>query len=403
MPSSTNLPGTKKRPAASNLACKTTKKAKTTFKPKATAKRVRGPRGILQVLVDAPLDILFEAFSYLEPVDIMRLSRTSKDLRTLLMTRSSAFVWRQARANVDIPGLPEPLPSTSEPEYANLIPNDVCHHCNSPRKYEIIWSCRIRCCKKCSSRVFCSADSFMQDAWSLVEPLVPTDCTAKFKTSYYIPVADKYLATVERLVRRGDQDRVDRWLRKEKQKLKVKRQWTMQCLRWTSVRSQRLEVFQRYLRIRRNLEIAHRLSNLGWDKEIAFDRRSLRLHHLVYQPKELTERVWTNIEPRLVEFMKETRKRRLKQEAEEMLKRLPRKTSISCSTKSRWTWLLPTRPFQKVLSIGSIAGRARYSNSRPIIFRTSMRYLLLAFLTTLFTISALDIIQGLPGSRDPGR
>ncbi|KAF9015800.1 hypothetical protein BDZ89DRAFT_435482 [Hymenopellis radicata] len=57
----------------------------------------RGMRGILQKMTDTPLDVLFEIFSYLEPLDLLRMSRTTKDLRQLLMSRSTAFVWERAR------------------------------------------------------------------------------------------------------------------------------------------------------------------------------------------------------------------------------------------------------------------------------------------------------------------
>ncbi|THU96056.1 hypothetical protein K435DRAFT_665199 [Dendrothele bispora CBS 962.96] len=89
--------------------------------------RVRGKRGILQKVKEMPLDILFEIFSYLEPLDILQLSRTSYELRDLLMHRSSASVWRAARSNVV--GLP-PLPfDLDEPQYANLAFDSYCHVC----------------------------------------------------------------------------------------------------------------------------------------------------------------------------------------------------------------------------------------------------------------------------------
>ncbi|KAE9386167.1 hypothetical protein BT96DRAFT_839662, partial [Gymnopus androsaceus JB14] len=44
------------------------------------------------------------------------LTRTSKDLRNILMTKSSESIWRTARSNVEgLPPLPDDL---SEPHYA---------------------------------------------------------------------------------------------------------------------------------------------------------------------------------------------------------------------------------------------------------------------------------------------
>ncbi|KAJ3893127.1 hypothetical protein GG344DRAFT_18943, partial [Lentinula edodes] len=85
----------------------------------------RGNRGKLEGMLKLPLDLELEIYSYLEPLDLLRLSRTSKDLRVFLMSRSNAIVWRTARMNVpDLPPLPSDL---SEPEYANLVFASYCH------------------------------------------------------------------------------------------------------------------------------------------------------------------------------------------------------------------------------------------------------------------------------------
>ncbi|KAK7449739.1 hypothetical protein VKT23_013214 [Stygiomarasmius scandens] len=78
-------------------------------------RRVRGRRGLLERLVDdVPLELTIEVFRYLEPLDILRLARTSRALRCILMSRSSEDIWRAARANVE--GLP-PLPlDLNEPQ-----------------------------------------------------------------------------------------------------------------------------------------------------------------------------------------------------------------------------------------------------------------------------------------------
>jgi len=66
-----------------------------------------------------------QIFSYLEPLDILRLSRTSLDLRNLLTSRSSEHVWRAARLNVH--GLPPPPTDLNEMQYANLAFDNHCH------------------------------------------------------------------------------------------------------------------------------------------------------------------------------------------------------------------------------------------------------------------------------------
>ncbi|KAF9468003.1 hypothetical protein BDZ94DRAFT_1133081, partial [Collybia nuda] len=72
-----------------------------------------------------PLDILFEIFGHLHPLDVLHLARTSRGLRTILMSRSSLSVWVSAFSNVR--GLPFCPSDMSEPQYANLAFDEHCH------------------------------------------------------------------------------------------------------------------------------------------------------------------------------------------------------------------------------------------------------------------------------------
>ncbi|KAF9067605.1 hypothetical protein BDP27DRAFT_1422767 [Rhodocollybia butyracea] len=65
-----------------------------------------------------------EIFCYLEPDDLLRLARTTKDLRCILMTKSSASIWRAARENVK--GLPIRPDDLNEPQYAHLCYESYC-------------------------------------------------------------------------------------------------------------------------------------------------------------------------------------------------------------------------------------------------------------------------------------
>ena len=84
-----------------------------------------------------PLDILFEVrwsldwlsplltlymilqiFGFMHPRDLLNLARTTRDFRTLLMSKRSASFWKEARSQVE--GLPKPPYYLSEPAYANV-------------------------------------------------------------------------------------------------------------------------------------------------------------------------------------------------------------------------------------------------------------------------------------------
>ncbi|KAI0061321.1 hypothetical protein BV25DRAFT_1916993, partial [Artomyces pyxidatus] len=96
-----------------------TNASKTMAAPK--ARKATRNQGRLQNMLSMPLDILFELFSNLTPGDLLSLARTSKGLRSVLMSRKSVSVWKAARSQV--PGLeaPEPPEDMSEPAWAQLL------------------------------------------------------------------------------------------------------------------------------------------------------------------------------------------------------------------------------------------------------------------------------------------
>ena len=59
-----------------------------------------------------------QIFKHLQLIDVMHLSRTSKPLRSILMSRTSIYVWKQAVAN---DGLPPCTKDLNEPKLAELI------------------------------------------------------------------------------------------------------------------------------------------------------------------------------------------------------------------------------------------------------------------------------------------
>ncbi|KAJ8085525.1 hypothetical protein PM082_004343 [Marasmius tenuissimus] len=93
------------------------------------------------------MEVLYKIFGYLEPYDILKLSRANKKLRGILMSRSAEAVWKASRRNVD---LPDPFPDMSEPAFANLLFYPHCKFCDQATNDNLIlWSAGIRCCRKC--------------------------------------------------------------------------------------------------------------------------------------------------------------------------------------------------------------------------------------------------------------
>jgi hypothetical protein len=100
-------------------------------------------KGKLVKLQEMPLEILFEAryakralqtfltlipqiFGYMHPYDLLRVSRTTKILRRLLVTRSARATWLQAISRVpDIPSCP--VEDMTELAWIRLLFDPTCH------------------------------------------------------------------------------------------------------------------------------------------------------------------------------------------------------------------------------------------------------------------------------------
>jgi hypothetical protein len=106
----------------------------------------RGRVGKLAQMPHMPLDILFDVcnillsyvvyiltclftkiFSMLPPLDLLRLTRTNKTLRGLLMSRNARQTWIAALGTVpDCPPIPEGM---TEPAWVRLAFENACYVC----------------------------------------------------------------------------------------------------------------------------------------------------------------------------------------------------------------------------------------------------------------------------------
>ncbi|KAF8996659.1 hypothetical protein BDQ17DRAFT_1249555 [Cyathus striatus] len=93
-----------------------------------SAKRVcKGNRGILKQLLEMPLDVLYEIFGMLDPLDLVQLTRTTKAIRKMLASNSALWVWIHSRSNVN--RLPECPNDMTEWAYAALMFEKHCIGC----------------------------------------------------------------------------------------------------------------------------------------------------------------------------------------------------------------------------------------------------------------------------------
>ncbi|KAG6873373.1 hypothetical protein C0995_016482 [Termitomyces sp. Mi166 len=267
---------------------------------------VRGRRGKLEQISQLSLDVLFEIFSQLDPIDILNLSRTSKTLRNILMRRSSLYVWKNARARVD--GLPECPDNMSEPAFVSLpYDEDITKN--------MIPTCTLSVNNNRIHDTFVNADTLRQ-----------------------------YQAEKRDL--KGSA--LDEWRALKCSHYEARKKHADECELWNADRNSERVIEldnlreQRYqasvlisLLVHYNdwdpslYSIQERLSDLGWSEEVAYlednaweyDEMELSEHKLVKQPKVLTERIWNNIKGTLIDFLEGAKARRLTRSYRQTIKR----------------------------------------------------------------------------------
>ncbi|KAE9393657.1 hypothetical protein BT96DRAFT_887142 [Gymnopus androsaceus JB14] len=290
----------KKRPSNGESSSAVSKRKKM---PK-EFKGVRGKFGLLEKLAkDAPLDIFFEIFTHLQPDDLLRLARTSKDLRGILLRKSTESIWRTARSNVE--GLP-PLPDDmSEPQYAHLLFFDTyCHNCLSKRKCEkVLWVFRTRCCKTCASQLFTTWND-VKISLNLDDRLVDAipylfisgaDIGKRPQYMAYRMVQASTVATynAEFDALASNEEQVA-WLDRMKQVQEMYAKHAALHLQWHSSREVTRNEERRAIITERKADILNRLGKLGWREEAEFiicpwDWDNFSKHKLV-NPKQETHR-----------------------------------------------------------------------------------------------------------------
>ncbi|KAJ3993840.1 hypothetical protein F5050DRAFT_1842552 [Lentinula boryana] len=281
----------------------------------------RSSRGRLENILKIPLDVMLEIYGYLEPLDILRLSRTSKDLRAFLMIRSNAIVWRTARSNVpDLPPLPFDL---SEPQYAcaNLVkPSfgnvafDVAINVLVPRLSLFSWN-RLYSRSNLHSvwkRSYASTFIVFKEIAQYIPyvNVVPWKGPWDGEDKVYFPPNVRSLRHEYRRVRKGEMELED-WVMQKKKAYEEIMKHTAACSDWQiSSKNKRSEELKD-ARSRRKIAIYDKLRALGWANEIdrleAEGSSLLSAHRAVRQTKDLTDKAWNKMRPQLIKLLEDQR------------------------------------------------------------------------------------------------
>ncbi|GAA5836571.1 hypothetical protein JCM9279_000428 [Rhodotorula babjevae] len=103
--------------------------------------------GKLEILKKLPVEMITEIFSHLDPDDLLTLSMVNKQYRSLLLAKSSARLWKSARARFDLPD--STTGGFTEWQYAQLAFGKKCQECGTTKAARPDFGIRKRLCKVC--------------------------------------------------------------------------------------------------------------------------------------------------------------------------------------------------------------------------------------------------------------
>ncbi|KAL5512672.1 hypothetical protein ACEPAG_2938 [Sanghuangporus baumii] len=300
--------------------------------------RVRkGDLGKLSRILDLPVEVFCHIATYLRPLDLLYLARTSRELRGFLMSRSSKSIWNASILAIGMPSCPFDL---SAPQYANLYFEKDCHACGRSRATNCVNTLRIRLCNDCHGLNIIQGKKLAEDAFGVdvsriqeIYSLLPWSCMPIYAVA--APPLDLATGHANNSYLRYDfQCVVSDYLNiepdSEERKTFVKKRhqiveeivknakevsnWERKCFK------DRVEADEA-LRAKRKAQIEERLQASGYCKDeieamsflcvsLPENEKNLRKvwTRLLGQPKEVTERAWRNMRPKLEEILQEKRK-----------------------------------------------------------------------------------------------
>ncbi|KAF9234852.1 hypothetical protein BU15DRAFT_78614 [Melanogaster broomeanus] len=277
---------------------------------RATQSSHKSRRGRLEMLPELNLDVLFQILSFMHPMDLLNLARTTKAFRQLLMRKSSAFVWKTALSRVE--GLPDCPPDLNEPQYAYLAFYPHCHHCGNV-VLTIHWRLRLRYCPSCRrarlrARAVCAFTVHLAG-------LVPEEFLTVVARKQYTRFVDvEQLEAFANEYKEIPQDRRDEFLADRRIQVRAINEHASKCEAWHEdlVQARKDELGK--AKLARAESIFTRLKNLGYTSELDYFGTNLieDAHRSIFNStKALTDQEWVRVRCQFVRTMDKYRIRRL--------------------------------------------------------------------------------------------
>ncbi|KAF8651437.1 hypothetical protein AX16_004738 [Volvariella volvacea WC 439] len=273
-------------------------------------------RAQLRLILEIPLDILFEVVSRLPPSDVLSLSRTSKVLRSVLMSRSAITAWRESLKNEpDLPPLPSGL---TEPQFANLLYSDHCHYCSATPATCTLWGLYVRCCDPCLAKNFAPLDTVLSKYRDPLKNYKELLCIINSPTGPRASLSDAALVNSRLLQVKSKKPELDAYLKERRQHIRERIKFADGCQDYMAKRRRRL-------RQERKEAVYDRLTQIGFGYEVQRIRENgsklIDDQPAVNSEEPLTETAWSRMKNALIEIMEDVREKLLKKQKKSLLKK----------------------------------------------------------------------------------
>ncbi|KAJ8085505.1 hypothetical protein PM082_004323 [Marasmius tenuissimus] len=261
-------------------------------------------------ILELPLEIIIEIFTYLEPLDLLYLCRTTRHIRSFLLSRSSSErLWKSALARIRPPLPSIPGSVLDEPELVSLIFNLQCYTCGeSCEGTDIFWPCKIVCCRGCTPTLFSPMTEILRrkprigrNSKKTIEGVLPYRVYRG--SQLYIPrMVDTSLRAYHQS--KGDTDKMKEW----------ERNGGHRNLHDLEVLTDKMSKWWDEVPKERGQNILSRLKSHGWTNDelrhYGF-QFSFKCIPLLNEKKLLDEQTWRKIHPQLTEVLTQVREQRI--------------------------------------------------------------------------------------------
>ncbi|KLO04422.1 hypothetical protein SCHPADRAFT_1003308 [Schizopora paradoxa] len=277
--------------------------------PKKQATRKKSSKKVApSLLLTMPNEILAEIAKHLSPEDLLRLARTSRLWRCILMSKTSKFIWEGAFAELKMPKCPADM---NEPQIVDLLFGKGCTSCLAPRTCkETFFVFRARLCKRCKEEL-CFETSELEKMIPLSASISVEDVSSMLPRAWVVTGRK-----MEEYALRSEYDSIMRvlqeyphgseernvYIAEKKESARAIIESAAEMKRWFEDHEREKMIEHHKAIVMRRITITNKLKELGYteeDLDSRFDERGWKWNSLLDISSPLTEKSWRLVFPQL--------------------------------------------------------------------------------------------------------